>query len=54
MSLGRPGTLDDNPALRASVQVLAQAGITVVVAAGNDSTLEVSGQVPATYPRSSP
>jgi subtilisin len=50
MSLGRPGTLNDNPALRASVQALTQAGITVVVAAGNDSTLEVSGQVPATYP----
>ena len=50
MSLGRPGTLDDNPALRASVQALTQAGIAVVVAAGNDSTLEVSGQVPATYP----
>jgi subtilisin family serine protease len=50
MSLGRPGTLGDNPALRASVQALTQAGITVVVAAGNDSTVEVSGQVPATYP----
>jgi subtilisin family serine protease len=50
MSLGRRGTLDDNPALRASVQAVVQAGITVVVAAGNDSTLEVSQQVPATYP----
>jgi subtilisin family serine protease len=50
MSLGRRGTLDDNPALRASVQAVVRAGITVVVAAGNDSTLEVSDQVPATYP----
>jgi subtilisin len=50
MSLGRRGTLDDNPALRASVQAVVHAGITVVVAAGNDSTLEVSDQVPATYP----
>jgi subtilisin family serine protease len=50
MSLGRQGTLDDNPALRASVQAVTGAGITVVVAAGNDGTLEVSRQVPATYP----
>jgi subtilisin len=50
MSLGRPGTLGDNPALRESVRVLTRAGITVVVAAGNDGTLEVSEQVPATYP----
>ena len=50
MSLGRQGTLDDNPALRASVHAVVQAGITVVVAAGNDGTLQVSDQVPATYP----
>ena len=50
MSLGRRGTLDDNPALRVSVQAVVQAGITVVVAAGNDSTLQVRDQVPATYP----
>ena len=50
MSLGRAGTLDDNPALRASVQRVTAAGITVVVAAGNDGTLEVTDQVPATYP----
>lgn len=50
MSLGRQGTLDDNPALRASVQALTQAGITLVVAAGNDGSLDVSQQVPATYP----
>jgi subtilisin family serine protease len=50
MSLGRRGTLNDNPALRDLVQTVVEAGITVVVAAGNDSTLEVSDQVPATYP----
>lgn len=50
MSLGRPGTLDDNPALRASIQVLYNAGIIVVVAAGNDASTDVSQQVPATYP----
>jgi len=50
MSLGRTGTLDDNPALRAGVQSLTQAGITVVVAAGNECNLEVSHEVPATYP----
>jgi subtilisin family serine protease len=32
------------------VQALTQAGITVVVAAGNDGSLDVSQQVPATYP----
>ena len=50
MSLGRAGTLNDNPALRSAVQALKTGGITVVVAAGNDSSLEVSQQVPATYP----
>jgi subtilisin family serine protease len=50
MSLGRSGTLDDNPALRASVQRLYNLGIVVVVAAGNDSGSEVSQEVPATYP----
>lgn len=50
MSLGRAGTLNDNSILRNAVQTLAQIGITVVVAAGNDCNLEVSQQVPATYP----
>ena len=50
MSLGRPGTLGDNPVMRQAVQNLVKQGITVVVAAGNDSTKEVSQQVPATYP----
>ncbi|HYR41980.1 MAG TPA: S8 family serine peptidase [Terriglobia bacterium] len=50
MSLGRPGSLNDNPALRASIQQLYNAGIVVVVAAGNDPGSEVSQMVPATYP----
>ena len=50
MSLGRAGTLDDNPTQRAAVQNLVANGIAVIVAAGNDATLEVSQQVPATYP----
>lgn len=50
MSLGRSGTLDDNPSLHVSVQALYGAGITVVVAAGNSCSVEVSDQVPATYP----
>jgi subtilisin len=51
MSLGRVGTLDDNPLYRQSIQVLTQnLGITVVVAAGNDESLEVADNVPATYP----
>ena len=50
LSLGRAGSLNDNPPLRAAIQSLSAAGITVVVAAGNDASLEVSQQVPSTYP----
>lgn len=50
MSLGRPGSLNDNPALRDAIKALTNINITVVVAAGNDPTLEVSQQVPSTYP----
>ena len=50
MSLGRPGSLDDDPALRSAVQLLYNKGISIVVAAGNDSSVGVSQQVPATYP----
>lgn len=50
MSLGRPGTLTDNPAYRAAVKKLTDQGITVVVAAGNDCGTEVAAQVPAGYP----
>src|SRR5262249_8584669 len=50
MSLGRDGSVNDNPVMRAAVQSLYNAGITVVVAAGNDSLKEVKSQVPASYP----
>lgn len=50
MSLGRAGTLGDNPVLHQAVATLTQLGIVVVVAAGNDPYSEVSQQVPATYP----
>jgi len=50
MSLGRPGSLGDNPALRSLVQTLKTMGISIVVAAGNDATKEVANMVPAVYP----
>jgi thermitase len=50
MSLGRAGQLNDNAALRVIVQTLYNQGITVVVSAGNEPDLDVSQQVPATYP----
>lgn len=50
MSLGRAGTLNDNPVMRAAIQSLTANGIAVIVAAGNDASLEVSQQVPSTYP----
>jgi len=50
MSLGRPGSLGDNPALRTLVQLLHSRGIVIVVSAGNDPNKEASQQVPATYP----
>ncbi len=50
MSLGRPGSLNDNPALRTLVQSVRNLGITIVVAAGNDALSEISGQIPAAYP----
>lgn len=50
MSLGRPGSVDDNPAMHDLIVALESAGMTVVVAAGNDPAVEVSGQIPAAYP----
>lgn len=50
MSLGRPGTLGDNPLLRWMVEDLHAMNISIVVSAGNDRYSEVSQQVPATYP----
>lgn len=55
MSLGRKGSLDDGnlndtPPLRTAISNLTDIGISVVVAAGNDPSLKVSENVPATYP----
>ena len=50
MSLGRPGSVNDNPDMHDLIVALEGAGITVVVAAGNDAAAEVSGQIPAAYP----
>jgi subtilisin family serine protease len=50
MSLGRDGTVDDNPALHAAVQRLDTQGVAMVVAAGNDPTKEITQQIPAGYP----
>jgi subtilisin len=50
MSLGRPGSVDDNPDLHDLMRSLKTAGVTVVVAAGNDPSLEASEQIPAGYP----
>jgi|GEM_PF-1274356 len=51
MSLGRPGTLDDNPAYREVLRVLTEdLGLTVVVSAGNDCGVTVREVVPAGYP----
>ncbi|HEX5107107.1 MAG TPA: S8 family serine peptidase [Vicinamibacterales bacterium] len=51
MSLGRPGTADDNPAMRDLIASLDAAGVSVVVAAGNDAESEVTEQIPAAYPQ---
>ena len=49
MSLGRPGSVDDNSSMHDLIAALEAAGITVVVAAGNDATVDVSRQIPAAY-----
>jgi len=50
MSLGREGTVGDSPVYESVVADLISAGVTVVVAAGNDPSLEVKDNVPANYP----
>jgi hypothetical protein len=51
MSLGRAGTVDDNPDLHDLIIQLEAAGVTIVVSAGNDPSLETSDQIPAGYPQ---
>ena len=50
LSLGRDGSVNDNPTLRTTVKNLYNAGITVVVAAGNNASKEVKDMVPASFP----
>ena len=50
LSLGRAGTVGDNPAMHAVYSALDAAGIFVVAAAGNDPQVDVSEQIPAAYP----
>jgi subtilisin family serine protease len=50
MSLGRAGSVDDNNVMHTTVQNVVAAGITLVVAAGNDRSTEITDQIPAAYP----
>lgn len=52
MSLGRPVTSEDTPdnPLHLAVKALYDRGISVVVSAGNDESVEVFDMVPASYP----
>ena len=49
MSLGRPGSADDNPIMQQAIIALDEAGVSIVVAAGNDPFTEVSEHIPAAY-----
>jgi len=49
MSLGRDGTVNDNPTLHAAVQKLDTQGVAIVVAAGNDPAKDITQQIPAGY-----
>lgn len=49
-SLGRPGSVSDNPSMQAAIKKLKDQGVSVVVAAGNDANTEISQQIPAAYP----
>ena len=50
MSLGRSGSVDDNQPLHDAVIAVVGAGVTMVVAAGNDPFSDISEMVPASYP----
>lgn len=49
MSLGRPGDVNDNPLLHDAIKKVHGLGISIVVAAGNDSNMEVNQTIPAAY-----
>ena len=49
MSLGRAGSVDDNPSLHDLIKSLTAAGVAVVVSAGNDASAEISQKIPAAY-----
>ena len=49
MSLGRPGSVDDNPSFHELIKSLEGAGVAVVVAAGNDAAADISQKIPAAY-----
>lgn len=50
MSLGRAGSVNDNPVYRDAITQVRDLGVSIVVAAGNDPSREVSQQIPAAYP----
>ena len=50
LSLGRAGSVGDNPVLHGVISALDSAGISIVAAAGNDPQVDVSEQIPAAYP----
>ncbi len=50
MSLGRTGSVDDNPSFHDLIKSLEAAGVAVVVAAGNDASTEINQNIPAAYP----
>ena len=49
MSLGRTGTVGDNPAMHTLITQLTAAGVAVVVSAGNDAGAEIDEMIPAAY-----
>jgi hypothetical protein len=51
MSLGRDrGTDEEDAPMQAAIKALYDAGVSVVVSAGNDAAKEISSQVPARFP----
>jgi subtilisin len=50
LSLGRRGDIEDNLALRRSIQALIDSGIVVITSAGNDPDISAANQILASYP----